>query len=220
MDAIEHAKALISRLSTTKPDLTSIRASAKETGKSQEIAQYLWKHGGTESKLPSLLVLELKATDPGLVETLITDIAAADKADQRQLCDWLMANVLMYKASLKKEALKWISERSSIKRRIFWSVRARSVRTEDHELNQELLGFLEQNMALEEEMVQENMNWCAAQIGIADEKLHSRCVRLRENLGLYKDYPVSKGCTSPYLPIWIESIVGKKSKLNAAPHSL
>ena len=130
--------------------------------------------------------MELKSTDPALVETLITDIAA-EQADQRQLCDWLIANVLMYKASLKKEPMKWMSEKSRIKRRTFWSVRAISVRAEDHELNQELLGFLEQNMANEEEMVQETMNWCAAQIGIVDDKLRSRWVRLGETLGLYRD---------------------------------
>jgi 3-methyladenine DNA glycosylase AlkD len=84
---------------------------------------------------------------------------------------------------------------------------------DDHDLNQELLGFLEQHRAHEEEeMIQKTMNWCAAQIGIADDKLRSRCVRLGETLGLYKDYPASKGCTSLYLPIWIESVVGKKRK--------
>ena len=116
MDALEHAKALSSRFSTTKPNLTSIRAVAKETSNSQEIA-------------------------------------AADRADQWQFCDWLIAKALMYQSSLKKEALKWISEKSSIKQRIFWSVRARSVRAEDHEVNQELPGFLEQIMALEEENI-------------------------------------------------------------------
>jgi hypothetical protein len=40
----------------------------------------------------------------------------------------------------------------------------------------------------------------------------AQCIRLGENLGLYKDYPVSKGCTSPYLPIWIESIVAKSNE--------
>jgi 3-methyladenine DNA glycosylase AlkD len=66
-------------------------------------------------------------------------------------------------------------------------------------------------MAGADEMVQEPMNWCAAQIGIEDEGLRGRCIELGERLGLYKDYPVSKGCTSPYLPIWIGSVVGKKA---------
>jgi len=72
------------------------------------------------------------------------------------------------------------------------------------------LAAVEKHMADAPAMVQEHMNWCAAQIGIADESLRARCIRLGETLGLYKDYPVSKGCTSPYLPIWIESVVGKQ----------
>jgi len=50
----------------------------------------------------------------------------------------------------------------------------------------------------------------AFDLQIADERLRSRCIALGELLGLYRDYPVSRGCTSPFLPIWIESVVGKE----------
>ena len=69
-------------------------------------------------------------------------------------------------------------------------------------------------MAGADDMVQETMNWCAAQIGITDAGLRGRCIQLGERLALYKDYRVSKGCTSPYLPIWIGSVVGKKAMGN------
>lgn len=55
------------------------------------------------------------------------------------------------------------------------------------------------------------MNWCAAQIGIADERLRGRCIALGERLGLYRDYPVSRGCTSPLLPLWIGGVVGEQA---------
>ena len=32
-------------------------------------------------------------------------------------------------------------------------------------------------------------------------------VAIGEELGVYRDYPVSKGCTSPYAPIWIGEMV-------------
>jgi hypothetical protein len=47
-------------------------------------------------------------------------------------------------------------------------------------------------------------DWCAAQIGVADEILRERCIRFGKWLKLYKDYPVSKGCTCPF---WIETLV-------------
>ena len=31
-----------------------------------------------------------------------------------------------------------------------------------------------------------------------------------EKLGIYRDYPVSKGCTSPFAPIWIKEMVKRK----------
>ncbi len=31
-----------------------------------------------------------------------------------------------------------------------------------------------------------------------------------ETLGIYRDYPVSKGCTSPFAPIWINAMVSRQ----------
>ena len=31
------------------------------------------------------------------------------------------------------------------------------------------------------------------------------------NKGVYRDYPVSKGCTSPYAPIWINEMVSRST---------
>jgi hypothetical protein len=31
-----------------------------------------------------------------------------------------------------------------------------------------------------------------------------------EMLGIYRDYPVSKGCTSPFAPIWIDYMVSRQ----------
>jgi hypothetical protein len=43
-----------------------------------------------------------------------------------------------------------------------------------------------------------------------------RCRRLSamaigEALGLYRDYPVAKGCTSPFAPIWINEVVRRQA---------
>jgi 3-methyladenine DNA glycosylase AlkD len=204
------AQALLERLDSSRPNNTEIRSIAKEQGKNHELAVQLWQHGGFSSRMLSLLILDLKAVDPGYIETLISDIEKTDGKEQSQLLDWMIANVIMKKAPLKNETAKWRSDRSTIKQRVFWSVQARSVRAENHQLNEELLEHIEKALPGASGGVQWNMNWCAAQIGIADDSLRGRCLALGEKLGLYKDYPVSKGCTSPYLPIWIGSVVGKK----------
>lgn len=216
MNAMERAQQLIDRLSSTRPNLTQLRAIAIECGKDQLVADALWTHGGTSARLLALRMLELRAIDAGTIERMIADIEVADEQEQRQLCDWLIANVLMKKSALKREAATWRLAPSPLKQRIFWSVQARTITAANQELNQQLLEALEASMAGADAMVQEMMNWCAAQIGIADAHLRGRCIALGERLGLYKEYPVSKGCTSPYLPLWIETVVEKQTLVEAA----
>lgn len=211
MSSATEAQALLERLDGTRPNNTEIRAIAKEQGKNADLAAHLWKHGGFSARMLSLLVLDLKAVDVPSLERMISDLEAADGKEQSQLLDWLIANVVMKKAALKNETAKWRDDPSTLRQRVFWSVQARSVREENHALNEQLLAHIEQALPAAGEKVQWNMNWCAAQIGIADERLRGRCIALGERTGLYRDYHVSRGCTSPYLPIWIGSVVGKKA---------
>lgn len=41
-------------------------------------------------------------------------------------------------------------------------------------------------------------------------KQRTRALAIGEKLGLYRDYPVSKGCTSPFAPIWINEMVRRQ----------
>ena len=210
MSTVTEARLLTERLESTRPNNTQIRAIAKEVGKNARLAAELWKNGGFSSRMLSFLILELKAVDVARMEMMIADLEAADGKEQSQLLDWMIANVIMKKAALKNATAKWRSDPSALKQRVFWSVNARSIRGGDHELNEELLEHIERDLPGASGGVQWNMNWCAAQIGIADERLRERCIALGERLGIYRDYKVSKGCTSPFLPIWIGSVVGKK----------
>ncbi|HEX2203178.1 MAG TPA: DNA alkylation repair protein [Longimicrobium sp.] len=212
MSVATEARALMERLDGGRPLNTEIRAIAKKEGKNPELAAYLWKNGGFGSRMLSLLLLDLKTVDVAHIERMIADLEDTDGKEQSQLLDWLIANVIMKKAALKDATAKWRDDPSALKQRVFWSVQARSVRAEDHAHNERLLEHIERELAGAGEKVQWNMNWCAAQLGIADERLRSRCVALGERLGLYRDYVVSKGCTSPYLPIWIGSVVAKKAQ--------
>jgi 3-methyladenine DNA glycosylase AlkD len=54
------------------------------------------------------------------------------------------------------------------------------------------------------------MNSCLAGIGIHFAKHRKRALAIGEKLGIYRDYPVSKGCTSPFAPIWINEMVRRQ----------
>jgi 3-methyladenine DNA glycosylase AlkD len=212
MSVTTDAQAVLERLDRTRPNNTQIRTIAKELGKNAALAASLWEQGGYSARMLSLLILDLKALDVPWMTSRIADIeTTADAKEQSQLLDWLIANVIMKKAALKNETAKWRDDPSTLRQRTFWSVQARSIRAGNDALHEELLAHIERELAGANEKVQWNMNWCAAQIGIADEGLRGRCIALGERLGLYRDYPVSKGCTSPYLPSWIGYFVGKQA---------
>jgi hypothetical protein len=56
------------------------------------------------------------------------------------------------------------------------------------------------------------MNATLATIGIQEAKLRRRAIAIGEKLGIYRDYPVSKGCTSPFAPIWIDFMVRRQAR--------
>jgi hypothetical protein len=55
------------------------------------------------------------------------------------------------------------------------------------------------------------MNFCLIEIGVNNPKLRKRAVQIGEKVGAYRDYPVSKGCVSPFAPIAIEEMAKRKS---------
>ena len=73
-----------------------------------------------------------------------------------------------------------------------------------------LLDRIEAEMAKADPAPQWTMNSTLAQIGIQCPKLRKRAVAIGETLGIFRDYPVSKGCTSPFAPIWIKAMVARQ----------
>jgi 3-methyladenine DNA glycosylase AlkD len=59
-------------------------------------------------------------------------------------------------------------------------------------------------------VVQWTMNCTLAEIGIHFPKLRKRAIAIGEKLGIFRDYLVSKGCTSPFAPIWINAMVARQ----------
>ena len=62
----------------------------------------------------------------------------------------------------------------------------------------------------EEAEAQWTINSCLAQIGIHAPALRKRALAIGEELGVCRDDPVSKGCTSPFAPIRITEIVRRQ----------
>jgi 3-methyladenine DNA glycosylase AlkD len=74
-----------------------------------------------------------------------------------------------------------------------------------------LLDRIESEMKNAPPEVQWTMNATLAQIGIHVSRHRKRALFIGEALGIYRDYPVSKGCTSPFAPIWISAMVARRA---------
>ena len=74
-----------------------------------------------------------------------------------------------------------------------------------------LLDRIEKEMPKAKHEVQWTMNNTLAAIGIHAPKLRQRAITLGEKIGLYQDWPVSKGCIIPYVPVWVAAMVKRQN---------
>jgi len=127
------------------------------------------------------------------------------------VADWLIAYVVRQHPD--KEALRqdWMAADDRWASRAAWDLTAERVGKSPDGLDlPALLTRLESEMASAEPEVQWTMNNTLATIGIHFPKHRKRAIAIGEKLGIYRDYPVSKGCTSPFAPIWIEFMVKRQ----------
>lgn len=128
-----------------------------------------------------------------------------------QLADWL--NDYVVKKHPESEALRerWMKAKDDWAARAGWSLTAERVAKGADGLDlPALLDRLESEMAKAPPETQWTMNTCLVQIGIHSPKHRKHALAIGEALGICRDYPTSKGCTSPFAPIWIEEMVRRQ----------
>ncbi|MEZ6194552.1 MAG: DNA alkylation repair protein [Planctomycetota bacterium] len=187
--------------------LGDIRAVAKKIKKDQKLALALWKTGNVDARLLATLVIEPKDLTAKQLDKLVRD------ARFPQLADWL--NSYVVRAHPEKEALRerWMEDDHPMAARAGWSLTSERVGKDPKGLDlPTLLDRIEAEMPDADPAAQWTMNFVLAGIGIHVPKLRKRAVAIGEKLGLYRDYPVSKGCTSPFAPIWIAEMVKRQGK--------
>jgi hypothetical protein len=85
-----------------------------------------------------------------------------------------------------------------------WTLMAGQLEEHDRE---ELLDTIEKRMKAAPFRTQEPMNYCLVKIAVDYPPLRKRAIAIGNKLEVLKDYPVPKGCTSPFAPIWIAYIL-------------
>ncbi|MDC0743852.1 DNA alkylation repair protein [Polyangium sp. rjm3] len=186
--------------------LGDIRKLAAKFKTNQPLAIALWDTGNIDARLLAILLLKPQNLSRDEMDRMVRSV------DFVQVADWLNANVV--KNHPDKESLRqsWMQDDDPWAARAGWSLTSERIAKRPDGLDlPALLDRIEAEMGNAASEVQWTMNFCLAGIGIHFPKLRKRALAIGERLGIYRDYPVSKGCTSPFAPLWINEMVRRQS---------
>ncbi|MEO2089496.1 MAG: DNA alkylation repair protein [Gemmataceae bacterium] len=182
-----------------------IRALAKKLKSDHKLALSLWDTGNIDAQYLAVLLIKPKDLSAGEVDRLVRSLTFG------WVADWLINYVVKQHPDKETLRQKWMADGHPWAARAGWSLTAeRVVKSPDGLDPPALLDRIESELADADPVVRWTMNSTLAEIGIHFPKLRKRAVAIGEKLGVYRDYPVSKGCTSPFAPIWINHMVSRK----------
>ena len=178
--------------------LGAIRKLATKIKSNHALAMELWETGIFEAKLLAILLLKPAAVSREDIDRLVRT------GTNGQVADWLNAYVVKEHPDTVSLRERWMQDDDPWAARAGWSLTSgRAARSPEGIDLPSLLDRIEAEMGQADPAVQWAMNSCLASIGINHAEHRARAIAIGEALGVYRDYPVSKGCTSPFAPIWI-----------------
>jgi 3-methyladenine DNA glycosylase AlkD len=185
--------------------LGDIRTLANKIKANHSLALQLWNTENIDARLLATLIMDPKKLSQDELETMV-------KSEKyTQVADWLYANVIKVYPDTESLRAAWMHSDDTMCARAGWSLTSGCVTRNPDVLDiSKLLDRIESEMPGAAPEVQWTMNTALAQIGIRFPEHRARALAIGERLGIYRDYPVSKGCTSPFAPIWINEIVRRQ----------
>lgn len=182
--------------------LGDIRKVAAQIKTDHALAMKLWETGNLDARLLAILVLKPQDLGADELDRMVRSIGTAQEAD------WLSAYVIRKHPDKETLRQRWMADDNPWAARAGWDLTAERIGKAPDGIDMRgLLDRIESEMAGAPSQPQWTMNNCLAGIGIHFPELRDRAIAIGETLGVYRDYPVSKGCTSPFAPIWIQEIV-------------
>ncbi|MEJ6548829.1 DNA alkylation repair protein [Corynebacterium sp. USCH3] len=198
-------------------NLTKLRAVAKEAGAGRkpavkhELGMALWGTGDSACRLAATLLLRPKSLDADTLDGMLRE------AGTPKVHTWLLNYVVMKGGCVDELRTRWFDDPDPAAASAGWALttqrlvkRGDEMSAEDMEDISGLLDIIEATMADSEDRLQWAQNECLAQIGIHVPQFRDRAVDIGERLGVLKDYPTPKNCTSPYAPAWIAEMVSRQ----------
>lgn len=179
---------------------------AKKYKGNSDVALELWQTKNLDAMLLATQLLDpkklsyeqsMKLIDEELSQTVLTPLiekVICNTKDARRIEEELLASTSLVKQSLAwRLKVKYFGSKKSTKEEIDTT-----------------LEIIKGQLAKQEELVRWAMNYCLVTIAVSYESYREYCVNLGEELAVYKDQKVAKGCTSAYAPAWIAAVVKNK----------
>lgn len=184
-----------------------IRAIAKKIKSDHELGLALWQTGNIDARFAAILIMEPKTLSVREVEDMVKSI------DFAAVADWFASYVLKEYPDKDQFRDKWMNSKNRWLARLGWGLMAGKITRDAEGLDiGKILDRIETEMPGAPNEIQWTMNTALAQVGINHAQYRQRALEIGERLGVYRDYPVSKGCTSPFAPIWINEMVRRQEK--------
>jgi 3-methyladenine DNA glycosylase AlkD len=182
-----------------------IRALAKKIKSDHELALKLWDTGNVEAQLLATLIMNPKSLSVEELDRLTRSTTYAHVAE------WMNSYVVAQHPEKDSLREKWMKDKDRWAARAGWHLTAGRVNKGADGLDlSALLDRIEKEMPKAKPEVQWTMNNTLLAIGIKYAEHRKRAIAIGEKIGLYKDWPVSKGCVPPYVPVAVEAMVKQK----------
>ena len=182
-----------------------LRTIAKDYKNQHDLGLALWRVENQDAKLLATLILKPKLLSAEDVDSMVGSVKS------NHVADWLNSNIVKNHPAKESLRLRWMTSTHPMRGRAGWSLTTERVNKNPEGLDLEaLLSRIEAELVDAPPATQWTMNYCLASIGIEFPEHRPRALTIGERLGVYRDYPTSKGCTSPFAPIWITSVASKR----------
>jgi 3-methyladenine DNA glycosylase AlkD len=204
---IKHGAGKMKQFGVAMGDLRTL---AKKIKTDHELALELWKTGNIDAQLLAILLMKPKSLSVAELDKMVRAAKFA------WVADWLNAYIVKEQPPADKEMLriKWMKDDDGWAARAGWNLTASRINKGGKDVEgldlPGLLDRIESEMGDAAPEAQWTMNAALAAIGIHHAKHRKRAIAIGEKLGIYRDYPCSKGCTSPFAPIWINEMVKRQ----------
>ncbi len=187
--------------------LGDIRKLAKKLKANHDLAMELWATENIDARLLAILLMKIKLISSDDLDKLVCSMKFV------RVADWMNAYIVNKHPDKETLRKKWMQADNPMAARSGWNLTSIRIAKNPDGLDLDaLLNRIEAEMGTAVPEVQWTMNFALVELGINFARYREQALNIGEQLGIYRDYPTAKGCTSPYAPIWINEMVSRQKK--------